>query len=203
MKEKKTKLAKSLHEIAVSELRENIRFKVRNNSHTLTANNMCENYVTENSSIKDIYNVFCENSQNEIEKICAYQSFRAKYTKLYQVYDYNIENEIENILVTTLDLTQNLDGEKCTPIQALKSYISFFVKNDSEFCAPIKKENERYLSGIKALKKEAKKEAKKVVTFYSLSRAEKIATKTAEFIKLGCDENTAKIMATNFVDNLK
>ena len=214
MKTKKTNLAKSLHDLAVNDVKESITRKVSNNvslNEMNVRNNNVTEYVTVNSSVKDIFSALQENCMEEYNKVCAYNAFRAKYSELYNIYGVDIENDIIQMYVNTLDLTIDFDGNECTPIQAVKSFISFGVKNDVEFCTPIRKENKRYIDGIKALKKEtkktaketAKKETKKTVLFYSLSYTEKIRVKTDEFIKLGCDKNMAAIMAKNFVDNLK
>ena len=209
---KKTKLAKSLHDFAVLDAKVLAQRKCTLNvPYELTANNLTDQYITVNSSLKEINAALFEAGTLNYTRFVALNAFRAKYSELYNIYSCNIEDEIENMLIVTCDLSHDLNGDECTPIKAIQSYIAYGVKNDENICTPIRKENERYITGIKALNKEvkktnketAKKEAKKVVKFYSLNRAEKIQVKTAEFIQLGCDESTALKMATNFVDNLK
>lgn len=205
---KKTKLAKSLHDFAVLDAKVLAQRKCTLNvPGELTANSLNDKVITVHSSLKEINAALFEAGTLNYTKFVAMNSFRAKYSELYYIYSCDIESEIENMLIVTCDLTHDLNGEECTPIKAIQSYISYGVKNDENICTPIRKENERYIEGIKALNKECKKEHKNKVKMAAkneakLTKEQWIENKTNELITAGVPVDMAKNVAENLYKNL-
>lgn len=205
---KKTKLAKSLHDYAVLDAKVLAQRKCTLNvPNELTANSLTDNYITVNSSLKEINAALFEAGTLNYTKYVAINAFRAKYGELYEIYSCNIEDEIENLLIVTCDLSHDLNGDECTPIKAIQSYIAYGVKNDENICTPIRKENERYITGIKELNKESKKEHKNKVKTAAkneakLTKEQWIENKTHELITAGVPVDMAKNVAENLYKNL-
>ena len=208
----KTQLAKSLHQLAIDEISERRTNKVRNNWESQLFNTSLvetsTNHVTENSALKDIFNAMCEVTESEYQKMIAICAFRAKYSKLYSLYSCDIDNDIDEMMCATNELTHDLDGNENTPLNCIKSFVNFGVKNDVFFCTPMREENKRYLDGIKEIKKAQKTEQKAIAkniakVVAKTSKSDWIQKQVEIMMNNGVDENTAKMCAEMMYNNLQ